>query len=217
MEVRPCENSAMDALSFSRIAYPFSMFFAGLVAVLLPAVRLFRRTGTWPFTGTRNRDPTERRIQILGLACALAFVAWAVAYAAFGPQALGVWPLPVWTMWAGWTLAVLGLAVVVTAQAQMGASWRIGIDADASPLILAGLFRFVRNPIYSGLCVFGVGLLLVSPSPWLVVIALTALIVIQIQTRREEKYLLREHGEAFAEWAGGTGRFMPWVGRLRRR
>ena len=169
--------------------------------------------GTWAFAARRNRDPAERKVQALGLACAMAFGGWSVAYSALGPDALRVWTLPAWTVWAGWVIAALGLVVVMTAQAQMGASWRIGIDAESTPLVTGGLFRIVRNPIYSGLFVFGAGLVLVSPSPWLAAIELASLLVIRAQVLREEAHLRRIHGREFDDWAGRVGRFLPWIGR----
>lgn len=40
----------------------------------------------------------------------------------------------------------------------------------------------------------------------------------QIQVRRvEEPYLARVHGVAYETYAGRTGRFLPGIGRLRRR
>jgi protein-S-isoprenylcysteine O-methyltransferase Ste14 len=205
----------MDAVAFSRAAYPVALMLFPVLAFVLPALRLWRRTGTWAITGSRNRDPAERAVQLLLLLCSFAFGAWGSAYAADGPRALQVLALPGWTIWAGWTLAAAGLALVMAAQAQMGASWRIGIDAEATPLVTGGLFAIVRNPIYSGLCLFGAGLLLVSPSPWLGAIELAAGILIRVQTLREERYLRRLHGRSFEDWAGRVGRFLPWIGRVR--
>ncbi len=205
----------MDTVRFSRLAYPLALLLAAALMVALPALRLWRRTGTWAVTGLRNRDPAERTVQVLWLGCALALGLWGVAYAILGPAALMVWTLPRWTLSAGWALAALGLALVMTAQVQMGASWRIGIDAEATPLVTDGLYAIVRHPIYSGLGVFGAGLLLVSPSPWLAAIEGVSLILIAVQSRREERYLRCAHGRAFEDWAGRVGGFVPGIGRRR--
>lgn len=203
----------MDAVTFSRFAYPVALLLAGGLVIALPAMRLWRRTGIWAITGMRNREPAERTVQIVWLGCAVAVAVWSVAYAVLGPAALGVWTLPAWITWTGWVLAALGLTVVMTAQVQMGSSWRIGIDAESTPLVTDGLFRFVRNPIYSGLCVFGIGLVLVSPSLWLGAIEAASWVLIEIQARREEQHLRLLHGRPFEDWAGRVGRFVPWVGR----
>ncbi len=205
----------MDAVSFSRVAYPLAGLLLALLALVLPIARLRRRTGVWGITGLRIRDPVERGIQLVWGLSAVVFGGWAAAYAIRGPGPLAVVQLPGWVTWTGWAVVACGLALVVAGQAQMGGSWRIGIDAGATALVTGGLFRWVRNPIYSGMCTIGAGFLLVSPSPWLAAPALVALIAVVVQTRREEAHLARLHGRAFEEWAARTGRFVPWVGRQR--
>ena len=208
---------AMDAVSFSRRAYPIALALVAAVALALPIVRLWRRTGVWAITGLRTPEVVERALQLVLTVWALGLGAWGWAYATYGPGPLAVLELPEWVTWSGWAVAGLGLAVVVAAQAQMGGSWRIGIDAEATTLVTVGLFRLVRNPIYSGMCLVTIGLLSVSPSPWLGALDLTALIALLIQTRREEAHLRRLHGRAFEDWAARVGRFVPGVGRLDRR
>lgn len=108
----------------------------------------------------------------------------------------------------------LGVAGVIVAQVQMGASWRAGVDpSERTNLVTAGLFARVRNPIYSSMIVAGAGLALVAPN--VVTFASVALSVIgsEVLVRRvEEPYLLSAHGQAFADYAARTGRFVPGLG-----
>jgi protein-S-isoprenylcysteine O-methyltransferase Ste14 len=47
----------------------------------------------------------------------------------------------------------LGFWLTVRAQLDMGESWRIGVDAgEVTALVTTGVFRNVRNPIFSGWC-----------------------------------------------------------------
>src|SRR5207244_2366501 len=49
----------------------------------------------------------------------------------------------------GAALAFSALTLLLLAQVQLGASWRIGIDDGARPgLVTGGMYRFCRNPIY---------------------------------------------------------------------
>src|SRR5262249_37820263 len=78
-----------------------------------------------------------------------------------------LWPQPhgAWLALPGVALWLSGLVVVVAAQLQMGASWRVGIDAQARPgLITHGLYARSRNPIYSGLLLALAGFALVLPT-----------------------------------------------------
>jgi len=117
---------------------------------------------------------------------------------------------------SGLVLYGLGLVGTLWAQLVMGSSWRIGVDpAERTTLIVAGPFRWVRNPIFTAMAAAVGGLALLVPS--LASLAAVVLLVlgIEIQVRRvEEPHLLRLHGESYRGWARTTGRFLPGVGRL---
>ena len=117
---------------------------------------------------------------------------------------------------AGIVAYALGLALVVFSQQWMGRSWRVGVDeSEGTELVLGGPFRFIRNPIFTGLLVMSVGFTLMVPS--IVSFASTALLLVslEMQTRLvEEPYLTRVHGEAYRVWARRVGRFVPGAGRI---
>jgi protein-S-isoprenylcysteine O-methyltransferase Ste14 len=99
----------------------------------------------------------------------------------------------------------------------MGASWRIGVDAsEKTALVSAGVFGRVRNPIYSGMLLALVGLLLVVPNVVSLLALLATALGLEVHVRKvEEPYLLRVHGEGYRRYAGRVGRFVPGVGLLR--
>jgi protein-S-isoprenylcysteine O-methyltransferase Ste14 len=115
----------------------------------------------------------------------------------------------------GVIILVGGLALLVVAQLQMGASWRIGIDERANPgLIDTGLFRFCRNPIYLALLVIIAGYIAMVPTPISVLMWLGAYLVIRLQIYAEEAYLRRSYGEAYEAYARRVGRLLPNLGRF---
>ena len=121
-----------------------------------------------------------------------------------------------WLRGAGLTLAVLGMAVAVLSQYQMGDSWRIGVDlGETTPLITVGLFGVVRNPIFSGMLLATAGLLMMVPN-WFSAVAFPSLFVgLEMQVRWvEEPYLARVHGARYLSYARMVGRFLPGVGLL---
>lgn len=117
---------------------------------------------------------------------------------------------------AGGALAVGGGVLTLVAQGQMGASWRIGVDPDErTGLVRGGLYRWVRNPIFTGMLLFAAGEALLVPNRWGVAGAALLAASIEGQVRRvEEPYLLATHGDEYREWAAAAGRFLPGVGRL---
>jgi protein-S-isoprenylcysteine O-methyltransferase Ste14 len=117
----------------------------------------------------------------------------------------------------GAVAALAGIALAWIAQLQMGASWRIGIDADErTELIRGGVYRQIRNPIYLGMVVFVIGQVGLLPSAWTVAAAVALFAGAEIQVRAvEEPYLGAVHSAEFDRWAAQAGRFIPRVGRLR--
>jgi protein-S-isoprenylcysteine O-methyltransferase Ste14 len=105
--------------------------------------------------------------------------------------------------------------LLVAAQLQMGASWRIGIDENAKPgLIDSGLFRFCRNPIYLALLVIVAGYVAMLPTPLSVLMWVGAYLSVRLEIHAEEAYLRRSYGEAYQAYARRVGRLLPYLGRL---
>jgi len=144
----------------------------------------------------------------------LGLEAWAVALALRGPEALGTWVVPAPVAALGWLGIAAGTALVLVAQHQMGASWRIGIDDRPTRLVVHGLFRHLRNPIFSGILLVTLGIVLVAPSPVLVACWLAAFVLLRVQIGLEERHLLALHGDDYAAWAARTGRLVPGIGKL---
>ncbi len=112
----------------------------------------------------------------------------------------------------------LGFWLTVRAQLDMGESWRIGVDAgEVTALVTSGVFRTVRNPIFSGMMLCCVGVALMVPNA--AALAGVALLVLglEIHVRYvEEPHLLAVHGDPYRRYAGSAGRFVPRLGRLDR-
>ena len=123
----------------------------------------------------------------------------------------------VWVQAVGIVVATAGIAATVSAQLEMGDSWRIGVDErETTTLVHTGLFGQIRNPIYTAMFTFGIGIAMVTPN--LVAFAGLILLVatIELQVRRvEEPYLLRTHGDAYRAYTASVGRFVPGVGLIR--
>jgi protein-S-isoprenylcysteine O-methyltransferase Ste14 len=175
-----------------------------------------RRTGSTGFRGITGRPGSLEWFAGAGF-----IVAEGVAV--FGPilQLLGVVsPLSLlhtpWIQVTGAAVAVLGIATTVYAQLDMGDSWRIGVDkSETTTLVRTGVFGWVRNPIFTAMMTFGLGIALLTPN--LVALAGFVLLVvtIELQVRAvEEPYLLATHGDAYRDYCAGVGRFVPGLGRL---
>lgn len=140
---------------------------------------------------------------------------WVALVLTRAPQTLGVWAAPDAVRAAGVLTGVAGLALIIIAQVQMGASWRIGIDPDVpTALVTGGLFRHVRNPIFTGLLLWTGALVLLTPSAWTLMGWGFLAFNLAIQVRLEEAHLQRVHGDTYRHYAATAGRFVPGLGRL---
>jgi protein-S-isoprenylcysteine O-methyltransferase Ste14 len=119
----------------------------------------------------------------------------------------------------GLLLAVAGIGLTFWAQLAMGASWRIGLDADErTALVTTGPFAVVRNPIFSTMGLTALGFTLMAPTAVGVVGLAVMVVALELQVRAvEEPYLRAVHGPAFAAYTARTGRFVPRPAGLSRR
>lgn len=109
----------------------------------------------------------------------------------------------------GFFLLHFALFWIVIAQKQMGNSWRIGIDEkNKSELVTHGLFSISRNPVFLGMMLSLFSIFLVLPNILTFFIAFTGYIVIQIQIRLEEEFLLKEFGQKYLDYKNNTRRLI---------
>ncbi len=112
-------------------------------------------------------------------------------------------------VYLGLGLLVLSFTWTFIAQMQMGNSWRIGIDVNhKTELVQTGVFRLSRNPIFLGMRLTLLGLLLILPNAMTFAIAVVGEALIQIQVRLEEEFLAKTHGETYREYCKRTRRWL---------
>jgi protein-S-isoprenylcysteine O-methyltransferase Ste14 len=109
----------------------------------------------------------------------------------------------------GIVLLILSLIWTVIAQNNMKNSWRIGIDTETkTELIKNGLFKVSRNPIFLGLITTLIGLFLTTPNAVTLILLILCIVLIQIQTRLEEEFLIKQHGVTYKNYQKETRRFI---------
>lgn len=116
--------------------------------------------------------------------------------------------LPI-VVYLGIGLLIVSLIWILIAQAQMGDSWRIGIDNDrTTELVRRRFYRWSRNPIFLGMRFTLLGFFLTLPSAAALAILTLGNALVQIQVRLEEEYLLRTHGESYRVYCKQTPRWL---------
>ena len=173
----------------------------------------YRRTGRSGWIGVSPKTGTAARFGAIAFAGALVVGVAGLVLAANG--AVAALRVSAWLGVLGVVIAVAGVVVVSSSQAVMGDAWRIGVDpSERTGLVTDGVFRWARNPIFTGMIATQVGVFLMVPS-WLTGVALVLLVAgIEIQVRGvEEPYLARAHGDQYRQYRARVGRFLPGIGR----
>jgi protein-S-isoprenylcysteine O-methyltransferase Ste14 len=117
----------------------------------------------------------------------------------------------------GWGFIGIGLCIdAVSVAAFVRAKTTVNpIHVDrATRLVVSGLYRVSRNPMYLGMIclLLGWALLLGSLLPFLVVVAFERLIVV-VQIRPEEAALAARFGDEYAQYVRGVNRWFGWSNR----
>lgn len=187
----------------------FVAFF--LLAFIFRSLLVYLQTGINPLVLPRSQDAygyVGMAFKVLMLACA--FVLIALAFYPPAPIWLGsISPLEIPAIkWVGWFALLVSLLWMLVAQAQMGGSWRIGIDsANRTKLVSTGLFSVSRNPIFLATRLALLGFFLVAPNAATLAILAAGEIVIQVQVRLEEQHLLGLHGASYINYCSQVPRW----------
>lgn len=186
------------------LVYFFFVFF-------LRSYLLWKRTGVNPLTFSKTDDAHGYNGKVFTFISLLEFVVvFIYAFKSEWYQYL----LPFWYLehdylkYIGWGLLVLSLILVWVAQSQMANSWRIGIDEkNKTELVTTGLFSFSRNPIFLGVMIANIGLLLIIPNAFTLLIVSLSTVSINTQIRLEEDFLEKWHGTAYTDYCKNVRRW----------
>ncbi len=113
--------------------------------------------------------------------------------------------------WTALALLIFSSVIILASQTGMGRSWRVGVpglENHVDALVVSGLNRFSRNPVYLGVMLFLIGGLLAAPGPLTAVAVIVSFVGLTIIIRQEERYLRRRFG---AEYDAYARRVRRWI------
>jgi protein-S-isoprenylcysteine O-methyltransferase Ste14 len=122
-------------------------------------------------------------------------------------------PLPAWARWLGIALGVLGGALLVWTLRNLGKNLTDTVVTRRDhTLVMKGPYRWVRHPFYDAVALSVVANGLAAANWFLLVGGIVSVALIVVRTRREEERLLSRFGDAYRDYMGRTGRFLPRIG-----
>ena len=178
---------------------------------VIPTYRVYKKTGINPITFGKedNAHNYVGNIMKILLGTLLAVIMM------YSVESIYQYSVPIYYLEikiiriVGLIILHLSLIWIIIAQIQMSNSWRVGIDEkNKTDLVTTGLFSICRNPIFLGMifCVFS--LFLIIPNAITFCIFITVYLIIQVQIRLEEEYLLKNHGENYNNYKRKTKRLL---------
>ncbi len=109
----------------------------------------------------------------------------------------------------GQALVLVGLLFVAFAALGLGRSLTpTPVPKDTAELQTTGLYAYVRHPIYSGVLVIVVGLVVGSENIWKLALGLFTIVFFNVKARWEESRLAERY-PTYSEYCANTPRFVP--------
>jgi len=181
---------------------------------LIKTLIQYQRSGINPYRFDKTDSPQQRFLQRYGNVISVAWLLVIGGYtwdAAFMAKA-GL-PLfsdsPALRIIAAGT-ALLFLSGLITAQWQMGSNWRVGIDEqNETELVTHGLFRHMRNPVFSMFLGCLASMAAFYPSVATLLLWFMSFSGLYLQILYEEAFLERRHGPGYKRYKTQAGRFLP--------
>jgi protein-S-isoprenylcysteine O-methyltransferase Ste14 len=129
----------------------------------------------------------------------------------FGYARLG--QLPDWLFYPGIILMLLGIAIRQWAIAVLGRFFSLNVQAvEDHQVVDKGPYRLIRHPSYTGLLITFIGISLAVQSLGALIVLLAVFTVsFGYRIRVEEKTLLSELGEPYANYMKRTKRLIPYL------
>ena len=114
--------------------------------------------------------------------------------------------------WIAVGLIVGGLLFSIRARTALGRNWsgRVTVKAEHE-LIERGPYRRIRHPIYTGMLLALLGTGMAAGRVYGALAFVLALFCLARKARLEERWMMREFGERYAEYRRRSWALLPWI------
>jgi protein-S-isoprenylcysteine O-methyltransferase Ste14 len=111
---------------------------------------------------------------------------------------------------ANLSLSIIGLIIMLFAFLQLNKNLTpFPTPIESGTLIQAGLYKYIRHPIYTGIIIFSIFFGIFNESIWNISIGVALYILFYFKSKYEET-LLRNQYKDYDNYIKKTGRFFPF-------
>jgi protein-S-isoprenylcysteine O-methyltransferase Ste14 len=119
-------------------------------------------------------------------------------------------PLGEWTQWLGIVIGIVPLFYLVWVHRHLDTQWSIALELQEDhKLVTSGPYRRVRHPMYLGIFVYTIGLILISSDLLVLVFFAFSISANYWRIPREEQMMIDEFGDEYREYMKRSGRLLP--------
>jgi protein-S-isoprenylcysteine O-methyltransferase Ste14 len=109
-------------------------------------------------------------------------------------------------------LTLLGLSIAIWARRTIGANWSAAVTLkEGHELVQTGPYRFVRNPIYTGILLMFAGTALLIDEVRGAVALAIAIGAFCVKIRQEERFMLRQFPETYPAYRRRVRALVPFL------
>lgn len=114
--------------------------------------------------------------------------------------------------WAGVVVGALGIGFLIWIHHTLGRQYSAKLEIQKEhELVELGPYKHVRHPMYTVFILFSLAVGLISANLLLLILAILIAMPFHWITRKEERMLIKQFGEAYEDYMKRTGRFLPLV------
>lgn len=159
---------------------------------------------------TKEGWPTLIGVRLFGLITLGSATLWIWNPAAFQWAAF---PMPDWIRWLGVAGYAAGVLWLIWMFVSLGSNLTdTVVTRRAAHFVERGPYRFVRNPMYTGILIVGLSLGLALGTYLVPLAAVFMFSILAHRTRIEERYLIARFGDQYRDYMARVGRFIPRFG-----
>jgi protein-S-isoprenylcysteine O-methyltransferase Ste14 len=135
-------------------------------------------------------------------------VLWGVMVIQSWGVSISLVEVPAFVQWISLIFWIFGFTLLFSGRFRLGNSFRLGTPKEGTRLIVGGLYRFSRNPMYLGVYATVIATCLYTLNPFVIVLGAFVIAVHHKIVLAEEDYMLKVFGQEYLDYCRHVRRYI---------